>query len=82
MIKIFGSFIGQDILIAIDGEDISIDSNTDILDNIINDIYLEIREDYSPALGSIGHLVAMELIEYGVKILKIEEPESDGNAVF
>ena len=77
MINILVSFLGENIAITIDDGEISIDSKTDIHNDTLRSIFADCLASYSPADGFFGRYMAMELVKYGAKILKVSDPQED-----
>ena len=77
MINILVFFLGENISITINDGEISIDSKTNIHNETIKSIYSECLASYSPADGFFGKYMAMELVKYGAKILKVSDPQED-----
>lgn len=82
MIKISISFLDENALITIDSGDISIVSKNKIISELIKSTYYRLSASYSPSDGSIGRLLAKELVDFGGKILEISEPKPEEDFVY
>ena len=78
MIKILASFIDEKTLITIDDDGVlSIDSKYDKITDLIKSVHACALQSYGPECGFFGKYMAMELVKYGVKILKVSDTEED-----
>lgn len=82
MIKILASLLGENISIAIDDGDISIDTKNKTILELIKSTYSDLLASYSPADGSLGGNLAQELARMGAKIIEVTEPPMDENLVY
>lgn len=82
MIKITASLLGENISIAIDDGDISIDTKNKTILELIKSTYSDLLASYSPADGSLGGNLAQELARMGAKIIEVAEPPMDENLVY
>jgi len=78
MIKILAFFNNEKILITIDDNDVLlVNSENDFTNKIIKSAYADARKSYGPECGFFGKYMAMELVKYGAKILKVSDTEED-----
>lgn len=77
MIKILASFIDEKTSITIDDGIFSVDSKYDNIANIAEFVYAQARKSYGPSDGFFGKYMAMQLSEYGAKILEVSDTEED-----
>jgi hypothetical protein len=78
MIKILASFIDEKTLITIDDDGVlSIDSKYDKITELIKSAHARALKSYGPECGFFGGYLAMELVKYDVKILKVSDTEED-----
>ena len=78
MIKILAFFNNEKILITIDDNDVLlVNSEHDFINKIIKSAYADARKSYGPECGFFGKYMAMKLVRYGAKILKVSDTEED-----
>ena len=77
MIKILASFIDEKTLITIDDGVLSVDSKYDIAVRLTRLAYAGARKSYGPSDGFFGKYVAMQLAEYGAKIIEVSDSQEE-----
>jgi hypothetical protein len=78
MIKILAFINNEKILITIDDNDVLlVNSEHDVINEIIKSAYADARRRYGPECGFFGKYMAMELVKHGVKILEVSDTEED-----